>query len=117
VTFVAPIGCGIYLAGHDVHPIAMRETVDRAAVPGRLTTFADHAAFTSDEGERIEVWTHDLVTLQVTVGAGVASRLQVEEHLVWIDLIDHDGMLRLSCVNVAFDWVEQCRDLGPSPGP
>ncbi len=115
VNYAAPIGCGSYLAGHDVHPIAMRATVDRPAVVGRLELADDHAAFMSEAGHRTELWTHDLATLRYLARASIGARLQVGEHLVWVDLLDDDNTVQLGCVNVAFAPVGPCAGTTSSP--
>jgi hypothetical protein len=106
--YSSPIGCGHYGPGHDVHPIAMRETVDREGTSGRLELRGDHAALRTADDVGIELWTHDLAALRQVAVASLGARLLVREHLVWFDLLDGDGDRCLGCVNVAFVPVDPC---------
>jgi len=106
--YSSPIGCGHYGPGHDLHPIGMRETVDRAGTEGHLEHREGHAALRTVDGACIELWTHDLATLRQVVVASLGARLLVAEHVLWFDLVDDDGDRRLGCVNVAFVPVDDC---------
>lgn len=109
---VSEIACGLYTAGHDMHFIAVKVTVNRSGIEGTVR-WEDTAVFTSDDGEEYRLYNHRPEVLRAIVERAGRCRLLKSNQFLWVELApkdptDPDEQPRLSVVNVSFEPMKPC---------
>jgi hypothetical protein len=111
---IARISCGSYLAGHDVHSIAVNRTYHREGIDGTLSWDTDHAVLTTAAGDVFPLYNHRPDILVRAVEASSSATLLEASHLLWVHIDlppseeNPDGRVAKACVNVSDVPVEAC---------
>lgn len=108
---IARISCGQYLAGHDVHVIAVDRTYGRPGIDGTLTWEGDHAVLGTLAGRTYLLYNHRPDVLSRAVPVALGATLLEDSHLLWVLVRpngDHPGGTYWACFNVSPQAAEPC---------